>query len=203
MTASASTITLSRNLGGFGTELSTYGTPGTDTSYQHTESYSGAFGSTDVIITFTALNGDVLNVGAANSANLLGDVDMSFSLAFANQSLNAGYSLSNLGFTHVNFSAANADDDSGSVTVDNASGTWVDNNAGSDFAGHRGDGSNVVELHTLNGGTYTSSFSQTHLGGSYDVGNITVVFDVNQVPEPTSATLLSLSGLTLLTRRIR
>ena len=174
------------------------GTTGDD----YVQSFSGDWGSVDLSINVTAASSVVL---ATHNSRLNDDEEvymqagqaLTFTFSYSNLSLAAGYSLGDAGLNTLTLrDAADAGSDTGTISFNGGVATaW---NTVSELPGNVG-GANFT---AFTGAPY-DSYTITYTGGDYMTTAAFASMSITQVPEPTSAALLGLGGLALVTRRKR
>ena len=87
--------------------------------------------------------------------------------------------IQDLTFKVVYYDAAgNSASDSGLIAANGTSNTWVDINAGSQFAGHDPSGDGSVDLHLMTSSNSVDSFYMEGLGSKHRISDVTVVGDI-------------------------
>jgi len=174
-----------------------------------TSSYTATnTGATNVNFT-DSYYADALSVGSTMSSS---DIYVSFTITATNLGANESIDITSTSFDYNTFQLQDPFFGNVSMYVDSGSGygaavvsaTGVENPAATTYFSTLTD---ATTYSLANGESLTFGFSFEDISTStarfHMIDNFTVEGDVNLVPEPTSAALLGLGGVALLTRRNR
>jgi len=168
------------------------------TSETYAADISGDWGSMTMNLTVSATSAISMH---SNGGIDLTNNNITFSSSVSNLALASGYSIvdNTSGIsTFTMFDNTDADD-AGVITIDGTSTTWTDR---SEIPGNDGNWNILTNIDPDNSYRY-DTVEMTYTSGDYRITRMDSTFAFTSVPEPSSAALLGLGGLSLLARRKR